>query len=224
MCLIDLNECENGTNDCDLVLAICKNTIGSFTCHCKPGFIGDGKSCSGTVIFQPLLTVAIQLNNFKSVKVITKSLRHPSHFLENLMGKIGCPSSKYRKIYEFSVYKETLKRIKNKLKENVTKKLTKYYFSRYRILILLIHNKVASQCKMQISECALLIGNVGGFLEIQAVYRILFKLKDELEIQEVWDACRVSSTSVRSCRLLKEIFYGEVLKVNRIVFTDFQHK
>ena len=58
------------------------------------------------------------------------------------MGKIGCPSSKYRKIYEFSAYKETvyrkktfknynnnIKRIKNKLKENLTKQLTKYYFS-----------------------------------------------------------------------------------------------
>ena len=51
MCLIDVNECENGTNDCDPVLAICNNTIGAFTCHCKTGFIGDGKNCSGTVIF-----------------------------------------------------------------------------------------------------------------------------------------------------------------------------
>ena len=51
---------------------------------------------------QPLLTVAIQLNDFKSVKVITNSLRHPSHFLEKQMGKIGCPSSKHRKVWEFS--------------------------------------------------------------------------------------------------------------------------
>ena len=28
----------------------------------------------------------------------------------------------------------------------------------------------------------------------------------------------------RSCRLLKVILYGEVLKVNRTVLTDFQHK
>ena len=28
----------------------------------------------------------------------------------------------------------------------------------------------------------------------------------------------------RSCRLLKGILYVEVLRVNRIVLTDFQHK
>ena len=52
MCILDVNECDNGTHDCNQEeLAICNNTIGSFTCHCKPGFIGDGKNCSGTVIF-----------------------------------------------------------------------------------------------------------------------------------------------------------------------------
>ena len=71
----------------------------------------------------------VRFNDFKSAKVITKSLRHPSHFLKNLMGKISCPSSKYRKIQEFSanIYKalyrtnvkrEKKKRIKNELKEN----------------------------------------------------------------------------------------------------------
>ena len=57
------------------------------------------------------------------------------------MRKISCPSSKYRKIYEFSAYKETLyrkkktfknynnniKRIKNKLKEYL-KKINKIIF------------------------------------------------------------------------------------------------
>ena len=51
MCLIDVNECENGTNDCDPKLATCENTVGSYTCHCEPGFTGDGKYCSGKAIF-----------------------------------------------------------------------------------------------------------------------------------------------------------------------------
>ena len=98
MCILDVNECDNGTHDCNVELGSCENTIGSFTCHCKPGFTGDGKNCSGTLIFNSLLTVAIQLYDFRSVKVMTKSLRHPSHFLKNLMEKISCPSSKYKKI------------------------------------------------------------------------------------------------------------------------------
>ena len=49
LCFLDVNECENETNGCNPELGICVNTIGSFTCHCKPGFTGDGKNCSGTV-------------------------------------------------------------------------------------------------------------------------------------------------------------------------------
>ncbi|MBM4345063.1 MAG: hypothetical protein FJ100_16965 [Deltaproteobacteria bacterium] len=41
----DLNECSAGTAGCDLA-AECSNTVGGFTCTCKPGFEGDGKSCS----------------------------------------------------------------------------------------------------------------------------------------------------------------------------------
>ena len=51
MCILDVNECDNGTHDCNVELGSCENTIGSFTCHCKPGFTGDGKNCSGSVIF-----------------------------------------------------------------------------------------------------------------------------------------------------------------------------
>ena len=50
MCLTDVDECENGTNDCDPVFGTCENTVGSYTCQCEPGFTGDGKSCSGKVI------------------------------------------------------------------------------------------------------------------------------------------------------------------------------
>ena len=50
MCLTDVDECENGTNDCDAEFGTCENTVGSYTCQCEPGFTGDGKSCSGKVI------------------------------------------------------------------------------------------------------------------------------------------------------------------------------
>ena len=40
----DINECENGENDCSED-AICFNTEGSFECGCKKGFEGDGQLC-----------------------------------------------------------------------------------------------------------------------------------------------------------------------------------
>ena len=41
----DLNECFSnctcGTN------STCTNTIGSYSCSCKPGLTGDGENCTG---------------------------------------------------------------------------------------------------------------------------------------------------------------------------------
>ena len=44
--LTDIDECVLNTDDCS-DFAICTNTIGSYTCACKPGFVGDGKTCTG---------------------------------------------------------------------------------------------------------------------------------------------------------------------------------
>ena len=46
---IDINEClSSSLNPCD---QICENTVGSFKCKCKPGFMldYDGKSCTGKI-------------------------------------------------------------------------------------------------------------------------------------------------------------------------------
>ena len=45
--LLDINECELGTDDCDAERGVCNNTDGSYTCSCKPGFSGDGLNCTG---------------------------------------------------------------------------------------------------------------------------------------------------------------------------------
>lgn len=42
--LLDIDECE--ANPCD-VNAACLNTNGSYVCSCRPGFKGDGDSCTG---------------------------------------------------------------------------------------------------------------------------------------------------------------------------------
>ena len=42
----DIDECKASSPVCD-VNALCSNTRGSFSCACKLGFSGDGKTCQG---------------------------------------------------------------------------------------------------------------------------------------------------------------------------------
>ena len=44
--ITDTNECARGTSACD-ANAICSNTNGNYTCTCKLGFSGDGRTCTG---------------------------------------------------------------------------------------------------------------------------------------------------------------------------------
>ena len=48
--LLDIDECRGSAEVCD-VNANCQNTRGSYSCFCKVGFTGDGKSCSGKGIY-----------------------------------------------------------------------------------------------------------------------------------------------------------------------------
>ncbi len=43
---VDIDECEEGSNDCDREFATCENTNGSYNCSCNYGFTGDGVVCS----------------------------------------------------------------------------------------------------------------------------------------------------------------------------------
>ena len=45
-CFTDENECKY--RPCD-VFAHCTNTLGSFTCTCFPGYLGDGLHCEGKI-------------------------------------------------------------------------------------------------------------------------------------------------------------------------------
>ena len=53
--LPDINECTNKTDNCHKN-ADCTNTVGSFTCACKTGYSGDGKTCTGMWIFSELFS------------------------------------------------------------------------------------------------------------------------------------------------------------------------
>ena len=49
----DVNECALRTDNCAHLqphgtpIATCINTLGSYQCHCKDGFAGNGFTCSG---------------------------------------------------------------------------------------------------------------------------------------------------------------------------------
>ena len=45
---LDIDEClKESSHECDLN-ATCINTPGSYTCLCRNGYTGDGKTCAGT--------------------------------------------------------------------------------------------------------------------------------------------------------------------------------
>ena len=46
----DINECETGEHNCDADHMYCNNTKGPFACLCKPGYTGDGLTCTGNKI------------------------------------------------------------------------------------------------------------------------------------------------------------------------------
>ena len=43
---LDIDECKEERDDCHKY-ANCENTIGNFTCACKDGYTGYGRSCTG---------------------------------------------------------------------------------------------------------------------------------------------------------------------------------
>ena len=46
----DINECLTSGHTCHSN-ATCNNTAGSYTCACKNGFLGDGRTCRGKTIY-----------------------------------------------------------------------------------------------------------------------------------------------------------------------------
>ena len=47
----DIDECLEGTHNCNLTLANCTNTPGSFRCECIAGYSGDGVTCIGIYLW-----------------------------------------------------------------------------------------------------------------------------------------------------------------------------
>lgn len=49
-----MDECATAIDNCD-TSATCTNTVGSFTCECQAGLIGDGVICTGKFIYMTRL-------------------------------------------------------------------------------------------------------------------------------------------------------------------------
>ncbi|XP_065837701.1 uncharacterized protein [Oscarella lobularis] len=50
VCKKDLNECETGSHGCSND-AVCTNEVGSFSCTCKHGYVGNGRVCTPNECF-----------------------------------------------------------------------------------------------------------------------------------------------------------------------------
>ena len=44
--LLDVDECKAAIKPCHAD-ATCTNSVGSYTCTCNSGYLGDGKTCTG---------------------------------------------------------------------------------------------------------------------------------------------------------------------------------
>ena len=56
---ISLNECDGGTDDCD-VNADCADTDGGFICTCREGYSGNGTSCASEIFSEWLHTCTLE--------------------------------------------------------------------------------------------------------------------------------------------------------------------
>ena len=48
----DIDECVVQLKPCDAAANYeCKDTVGSYTCQCKDGFVKNGANCEGAILF-----------------------------------------------------------------------------------------------------------------------------------------------------------------------------
>lgn len=76
----DIDECTSGGHNCDSTeRATCTNTIGSYLCSCKEGYLGDRKSCifppGHYIVVNELMNINHSLYTLKDQRNRVKSLK-----------------------------------------------------------------------------------------------------------------------------------------------------
>lgn len=59
LCFVDIDECSDGSAQCDPKSTTCNNLIPDYECKCKPGYIvisNDKYKCKGNCLFMVSLT------------------------------------------------------------------------------------------------------------------------------------------------------------------------
>ena len=56
---IDIDECALGTHDCS-PNADCIDTTENYTCICRSGFTGDGRTCTGMIIIRSIYVCIVE--------------------------------------------------------------------------------------------------------------------------------------------------------------------
>lgn len=64
---LDIDECSADPSPCD-ENANCSNSKGSYSCTCRTGFTGDGKTCQGILLYLTLQKFVAEKNKIGSVK------------------------------------------------------------------------------------------------------------------------------------------------------------
>lgn len=71
LCNADIDECASGDHNCLSGTATCTNTVGSYSCACKSGYVGDGTtSCVPTGEWYFLSVIMLKQRKARS-KVVT---------------------------------------------------------------------------------------------------------------------------------------------------------
>ena len=70
---IDVDECYAFPNVCG-ANTDCNNTDGSYTCICKAGYTGDGKTCSGKDLYYFKLIVFVATSLIREVATMSSSV------------------------------------------------------------------------------------------------------------------------------------------------------
>ena len=91
--LIDLDECASGDHDCHKY-GVCHNEIGSYTCHCQFGYVGNGTWCEGTnVIFHYSYKRNFKICIFFKTCLVFNQFCHTLNTWSSAMGSLyGLPT------------------------------------------------------------------------------------------------------------------------------------